>query len=297
VEALTNFIGALLIGIVNGAIYGFIGLGIVLIYKTQRVVNFAQGEFATLGAFMLYLFHARASLPYALAAFLAVAASGLTAVLIERVVIAPLRGARDVTVFVATAGVALFIIAVTFLIGGANILVVDPLVSGDLWTGVTLADYQISPQQLLVIALLLGTAGLLAFLFRLPLGRALLALSQEPFAVRLAGISVSRLSLFVWILAGVLAGVAGVAYSPTTTVTPGLFTATALFPALTATVLGGLTSLPGAFAGGIAVGIAQALAAQYARNFGIPGPDTVVVFVILLVVLFFRPQGLLAKEA
>ena len=296
-QELSNFIGALLIGIVNGAIYGFIGLGIVLIYKTQRVVNFAQGEFATLGAFMLYLFHTRLALPYGVAALLAVLVAGVAAVIIERTVIRPLRESRDVTVFVATAGVALFMIALTFLIGGANILTVQPLVNPEVWGGITLAAYQISPQQLLVIALLLATAALLAVLFKLPIGRALLALSQEPFAVRLAGISTSKLSLFIWILAGVLAGMAGVAYSPTTTVTPGLFTATALFPALTATVLGGLTSLPGAFAGGIAVGIAQALAAQYARNLGIPGPDTAIVFIILLAVLFFRPQGLLAKEA
>lgn len=295
--ALTNFIGSILIGIVNGAIYGFIGLGIVLIYKTQRVVNFAIGEFATLAAFMLFLFHSRLSLPYGVAVLLALLVGVLAAVIVERAVIRPLRGARDVTVFVATAGVALFMVALTFLIGGANILIVQPIVSGDLWSGVTLADYQISPQQLIVIVLLLSVAAGLAAFFRLPIGRALLALSQEPFAVRLAGISVSRLSLLVWVMAGLLAGLAGVAYAPTTTLVPGLFTSTALFPALTATVIGGLTSLPGAFAGGIAVGIAQALAAQYARGLGVPGPDTVIVFVILLVVLFFRPQGLLAKEA
>lgn len=289
------FIAAVLIGIVNGAIYGLIGIGIVLIYKTQRVINFAQAEFATLGAFMLYFLHRIWELPYAAALVLAVVIAAVAALLVERLVIRPLRNARDVTVFVATAGVALFMIAVTFVLAGANILSVDPAFGPA--RGVNLANVEISPQQFLVIAVLLVASGLLALFFRSALGKALLAMSVEPFAVRLAGVSVSRMSMFVWILAGVLAGVAGAAASPTTTLVPGLYTSTALFPALTACVLGGLTSMPGAFVGGIAIGIAQALAAQYAATLGIPGPDTVVVFVILLTVLFVRPQGLLAKEA
>ncbi|MDP9405763.1 MAG: branched-chain amino acid ABC transporter permease [Actinomycetota bacterium] len=290
-----QLIPAVLIGIVSGSIYGLIALGIVLVFKTQRVVNFAQAEFATVGAFGLYIFHIALGLPYPLAAVLGVAASGVVAVLVERTVVRPLRGSRDVTVFVATAGVALFIVSLTLLVGDANIRQAQPLLPGD--PGFVVAGLPISYQQIFVIAILLAVAGALTVFFKLPVGRALLAVSREPFAVRLAGISTSRLSLLVWLLGGLIAGVAGVTFAPTTQITPGLFTQQALFPALTGAVLGGLTSLPGAFLGGIVVGIVQSCASIYATDLGVPGPDTAIVFVMLIAVLFFRPQGLLAKEA
>lgn len=292
---MTQFISALLIGIVSGSIYALLAVGLVLIFKTQRVVNFAQAEFATMGAFGFYIFHSVLGWPYALAAVAAVAASGLLALVVERVVIRPLRESRDVTVFVATAGVALLLISLTLFIGDANIRQTEPLFPNN--PGITVGTLPISYQQLFVIAVLAVVAALLTAFFKLPIGRALLAVSREPFAVRLAGISTSRMSMLVWVMAGLIAGMAGVFFAPTTQLTPGLFTQLALFPALTGAVLGGLTSLPGAVIGGLVVGIVQAVATVYATGLGVPGPDTAIVFIILLAVLFFRPQGLLAKEA
>lgn len=289
------FVGSILIGIVTGSIYSLIAVGLVLIFKTQRVVNFAQAEFATMGAFAFYFLHFVRGMPYALAAALSVVASGVLALIVERVVIRPLRDARDVTVFVASAGVALFIISMTLFVGDANIRVVEPIFEGN--PGFTVSDVPISYQQLLMIGVLAVVAALLTLFFKLPIGRALLAVSREPFAVRLAGISTSRLSMLVWIMGGLIAGMAGVFFAPTTQVTPGLFTQVALFPALTGAVLGGLTSLPGAVVGGLAVGVIQSVASVYFTNLGVPGPDTAIVFIILLAVLFLRPQGLLAKEA
>jgi branched-chain amino acid transport system permease protein len=292
---LGQFISSILIGIVTGSIYALLAVGLVLIFKTQRVVNFAQAEFATMGAFGFYILHSVFKLPYGAAAALAVVATGVLALLVERVVIRPLRESRDVTVFVATAGVALLIVSLTLFIGDANIRQVEPMFKGN--PGITVGTLPISVQQLMVIGVLAGVAALLTIFFKLPIGRALLAVSREPFAVRLAGISTSRLSMLVWVMAGLIAGLAGVFFAPTTQVTPGLFTQVALFPALTGAVLGGLTSLPGAVFGGLTVGIVQSVASVYATNLGVPGPDTAIVFIILLAVLFFRPEGLLAKEA
>ena len=290
-----QFISSILIGIVTGSIYALLALGLVLIFKTQRVVNFAQAEFATMGAFAFYICHVVFKLPYAAAAVIAVITCGVFALIVERLVIRPLRESRDVTVFVATAGVALLIVSLTLFIGDANIRQVDPLLKGN--PGITVGTLPISYQQLMVIGVLAVVAALLTAFFKLPVGRALLAVSREPFAVRLAGISTSRLSMLVWVMAGLIAGMAGVFFAPTTQVTPGLFTQVALFPALTGAVLGGLTSLPGAVFGGLVVGIVQSVASVYAQPLGVPGPDTAIVFIILLAVLFFRPEGLLAKEA
>lgn len=289
---------ALMVGMVTGTIYGLIGLGIVLIYKAQRVINFAQAEVATFAAFMLYLFHAKVGAPYVVAMLIAIVLAVLLSVGIERAVIRPLRNAPDVTVFVATAGVALFLIAMTFLIGGANILIVDPLFGE---TETRIAEQPLlgllSPQRLLVLALLIGFSLSLAWFFaKKPLGRAILAMSAEPFAVRLAGISADRMSMFVWGLTGLLAGAAGVAFIPTSALTPGYFTANALIPALTSIVVGGLTSLPGALVGGLLIGFLSELTAQFTPA-SVPSPNIIAAFVILLLTLLFRPKGLLAREA
>lgn len=289
---------ALMVGMVTGTIYGLIGLGIVLIYKAQRIINFAQAEVATFAAFMLYLFHARVGAPYVVAMLIAIVLAVLLSVGIERVVIRPLRDAPDVTVFVATAGVALFLIAMTFLIGGANILIVDPLF-GEIETRIAEQPLLglLSPQRLMVLAVLIAFSLSLAWFFaKKPLGRAILAMSAEPFAVRLAGISADRMSTFVWGLTGLLAGVAGVVFIPTSALTPGYFTANALIPALTSIVVGGLTSLPGALVGGLLIGFLSELTAQFTPA-TVPSPNIIAAFVILLLTLLFRPKGLLAREA
>lgn len=289
---------ALMVGMVTGTIYGLIGLGIVLIYKAQRVINFAQAEVATFAAFMLYLFHARVGAPYVVAMLIAIVLAVVLSVGIERIVIRPLRDAPDVTVFVATAGVALFLIAMTFLIGGANILIVDPLF-GEIETRIAEQPLLglLSPQRLMVLAVLIAFSLSLAWFFaKKPLGRAILAMSAEPFAVRLAGISADRMSTFVWGLTGLLAGVAGVVFIPTSALTPGYFTANALIPALTSIVVGGLTSLPGALVGGLLIGFLSELTAQFTPA-TVPSPNIIAAFVILLLTLLFRPKGLLAREA
>ncbi len=248
---------------------------------------------------MLYVFKVQMELPYALAALLAVLATVVLSVVVERLVIRPLRGSPDVTVFVATAGVALLIIGVTFIVAGANIVIVPP-VFPELERSFAEAGRLmglVSPQRLMVLGVLVISAiGLALFFSRTILGKGILAMSVEPFAVRLAGISTERMSILIWAIAGLLAGLAGVAFVPTSALTPALFTGIALIPALTAVVIGGLTSLPGAFVGGLAIGFISELAAIFTPAY-IPGPEIIASFVILLLTLLFRPKGLLAREA
>lgn len=288
---------ALMVGLVMGTIYGLIGIGIVLIYRAQRIINFAQAEIATVAAFMLYLFHSIVGLQYGFSFVLAVLAAVLASVIIERFVIRPLRDSPPVTVFVATAGVALFIIAMTFVIAGGNPFVVHPMFGG---VEAALRERPIlalvSPQRLLVLGVLVSAAiGLGTFFSRSAFGKAILAMSTEPFAVRLAGVSVSKMSMFIWALAGLLAGLAGVTFMPTGTLTPGWFTGNALIPAFTAIVIGGLTSLPGAFVGGLIVGFVTELAASFVPA-TVPTPATLASFILLLLTLLLRPQGLLTPR-
>ena len=198
----------------------------------------------------------------------------------------------------ATAGVALLAIAIEIWFGEAQGQPIARRFAA--LDRVTVLGVQISDQRLWLIGTLAVLAVLLGLFFtRTNLGLAILGASQEPTATELVGISVRRLSSFTWVLAALLGGLAAVIAVPDTgSFTPGVMTSGYLIPAFTAAVLGGMTSLPGAFVGGVLVGIVQSVATSADVFEDIPGtPSTLIVFVVLLAVLVVRPQGLLGKSA
>jgi branched-chain amino acid transport system permease protein len=292
---------ALVIGIITGAGYGLVALGLVLIYKSSGVFNFAQGEFGTIAVYTLYGVHDLAGIPLLPAMIVGLAAAAAMALATEQIVIRPLFNAPRVTLLVATAGVSLLAISLELWLGEARIRFIQPAL-GRL-DRLSVFGVQVSDQRILVLAALLMLALLLGLFFsRTNLGLAILGVSQEPVATELMGISVRRLSSFTWLLTGVLAGLAGMLTAPVVgSFAPGFLTTTSLIPAFTAAVLGGMTSLPGAFVGGVVVGVAQSFAVSGFQNVpvlqDVPGPGAVMVFVILVVVLALRPQGLLGKAS
>jgi branched-chain amino acid transport system permease protein len=163
--------------------------------------------------------------------------------------------------------------------------------------GIKILDVYFSPQRALIVATLaLSGLGLAYFFGRTDLGLATLASSQEPTASRLVGIRLNRISMLTWGAAGLLGGVAGVLLTPlTSTFAAGYGTTSVLISAFTAAVLGGMTSIPGAFLGGIVVGLVQAFA-QFDLN-EVSGSPDLAILVVLVGVLLVRPTGLLGKEA
>jgi branched-chain amino acid transport system permease protein len=288
---------ALVIGVITGAGYGLVALGLVLIYKSSGVFNFAQGEFGTVAVYTLFRVHDRIGVPLVFAIVIGLAAAVALALATERLVVRPLFNAPRVTLLVATAGVSLLAISLELWLGEARLRFIQPAL-GRL-NRVSIFDVQVSDQRMLVLAALVVLAVLLGLFFsRTNLGLAILAVSQEPVATELMGISVRRLSSFIWGLTGLLAGIAGMLTAPVVgSFGPGFLTFNALIPGFTAAVLGGMKSLPGAFVGGVVVGVAQSLAVSSSAFKGIPGPGSVMVFVLLVVVLTIRPQGLLGKAS
>lgn len=289
----------LTIGILQGAVYGLLAVGIVLIYKGVRVFNFAQAEFGTVAAFVAFAL-IETDLPRWVAVIGGLAAAVLLGVLMERLVIRPLFDAPRVTMLVATVGFALFVIAVTVLIGKPEPRSLAPIIGGSPDDLIIFFGVAIEPQQILVLVVLAALAVILALFFsRTNLGLAVLALSQDPLATRIMGISVTNLSRFIWAFAAFLGGLAGILFggTPGNSIYPGFMTTTILLPAFTAAVLGGMTSLPGAFLGGILVGAAQNLGIFYLQEIGVPGASELTVFTLLLLVLLIRPRGLLGTEA
>ena len=288
---------SLVIGVVAGSGYGLIALGLVLVYKSSGIFNFAQGEFGTVAVYALWGAHS-AGVPYGAAVLLGLVASLASGLATERFVVRPLFAAPRVTLLVATAGVSLFAIGMELWLGHSQLRFVAPAL-GRL-DRVSVFGFAVSDQRLLVIATLvtLAVAGAL-FFARTNLGLAVLGLSQNPLATELMGISAERLSRFTWGVAAVLGGLGGILSAPLAGgFGPGFVTLSSLIPAFTAAVLGGMNSLPGALVGGIVVGVAESVTVGsplFSEH--VPGAPSVVVFALLVAVLTFRPRGLLGPRS
>ncbi|MGI8791941.1 MAG: branched-chain amino acid ABC transporter permease [Acidimicrobiales bacterium] len=293
-----RFFASVLLGLVFGAPYALLGLGIVLVYKGSKVFNFAQGEFATVAAFAAYLLNFYLPLP--LAMLIGVLVGVLMGLGVERFVVQPLFEAPKVTLLVATAAVATGAIAVQLAVGDAAIRSYEPLVAGDAFIAF---GVPVKWQQLLVIIVLaVVAASLYVFFSRTDTGLAVLAASQEPIATDLVGIGTRRMSSLVWGMAGLVGGLAGVLLAaPPFALTPGYVTSNFLIFSFVAAVVGGMTSLPGAVLGGLILGWVQAFSSSYLNRIGwvadnLPSAPEVAVFVLLLLVLAVRPTGLLGKD-
>jgi branched-chain amino acid transport system permease protein len=286
----------LVIGVITGLGYSLVALGLVLVYKSSGVFNFAQAEFGTVALFVLYLCRAN-DMPYGFAALFALAAAALMGYVVERVVVRPLFDAPRVTLLVATAGVALLSIGVTFWLNDAQGRTVDPAVRSR--EAFKLFDIIVSGQRLLIVVVVALVGALLALFFRkTTLGLAVVAASQEPTATELVGISVKRISTLVWVLAALLGGLAGILTGSFEPFGPGAVTSKFLIQGFTAAVIGGMGSLPGAVLGGIVVGVGASLGASGSLlPDSVPGGGAVVTFVLLAGILAIRPQGLMGRTA
>lgn len=300
-------VGVVVIGLQTGAVYSLIALGIALVYKATRVLNFAQGELGTVPAFVAYAFMVSFDWSDAggnpdggklwWATIVAIAAGAGLAVLVNVFVVQRLAEASAVTSLVATAGVSLLFISAEVVIFEAKLRPFPRYIEGDAFT---LSGVNVSWHTVLVILVLGAAATGLALFFRTPAGVALLATAQEPFAAELSGVSVRSMSILAWATAGALAAIGGMLGAGVfANVRPGLMTSQFLIPAFTAAVLGGLTSMIGAVVGGILVGLVTVYANELVLGLEIdlPGPPQVAILAVLLLVLTLRPRGLFGKEA
>jgi branched-chain amino acid transport system permease protein len=282
-------------GAVNGAIYGLIALGIVLVYKGTRVLNFAQGEIGTFALFVTWWFVSKHHWPWAAGALMGIGTAVFIGLLFERLVVRRMVDASRLSVAVATIGLFLFLIAASAFAFSQALVVLPPPLKG---LGPRVFGFYVSPTSLLGFATvaILGM-GLAAFLRRTDFGLGVLAAAQDPTMVRLVGVRLSRVSAFTWGIAGALGAIAALLIEPVVgAFGPGFMTQFFL-RGLAAALLGGLTSLPGAFVGGIALGIVEALVVKAFFSTTFPGTSAVTVFLVIVVVLLFRPSGLLGKPA
>ncbi|MGI9015880.1 MAG: branched-chain amino acid ABC transporter permease [Euzebya sp.] len=304
----------LTIGLQTGAMYALIGLGLALVFKATKVLNFAHGEIGTSSAFIAFAVmkgldglgildnpDAPGTLTggqLVLAVIPALVAGAVLGVG-TKLIIDRLKDATPVTTLVATIGVAVFMIAVQIKVVGVEGDRFPRFVDGNAFTLPT-ANVPISWHTLIILAVLGAAAALLAIYFKTPQGIALLATSQDPFAAELQGINVTAMATSAWGVAGALAAAAGLLGAGVfNQLTPGLLLSTFLIPSFTGALLGGITSMVGAVVGGLLLGLIVTTANQVNSSFdlGLPGPPQIAVLAALLLVLLLRPRGLLGTEA
>ncbi|RYG92295.1 branched-chain amino acid ABC transporter permease [Loktanella sp. IMCC34160] len=286
-------------GLVSGVLYALIALGFVLIFRSSRIFNFAQGIMVVFAALTLVGFHAMGIPAYVSVALTLVVMFGL-AVGIERVVLRPLVGQPDIILFMATIGITLFLIGSGELIfGGEN----KRMITEEL--GIPTGAFEFNPfdgllllEQKDVTAVIGAVAlviGLLLFLNKTRMGRAIRALGDDSQAALSVGISQRTVWVMVWFIAGVIALVTGIVWGARAGVSFAL--EVIAYKALPVLMLGGLESITGAIVGGLMIGMMEKLFEIY---WGQPllggGTESWFAFVLALLVLLFRPQGLFGEK-
>jgi branched-chain amino acid transport system permease protein len=286
----TEFFQQVAAGIRDGGVYASLALAIVLIYRSTRVINFAQGEMATFTTFVaLSLMNRGLSFWAAFPLVLAIAFAG--GVAIERVVIRPVESAPPLTIVILTLGLALLLNGLTNVIWGGG----ERQFHGAFSTRtIDVGGVPISVQDMGIIAVSVVLVVLLGLFFRFTkLGLGMRAAATNPGSSRLAGVRVGWMLAFGWGLAAVLGAVAGMMIAPVVFLDPNMMQ-TVLLYAFAAAILGGLDSPVGAVVGGIVLGLAINLLGRYVGWIG-STLKLPVALALILVFLLVRPQGMFGR--
>jgi branched-chain amino acid transport system permease protein len=281
----------LAIGIATGCVYALVAVGYSLIYRTTGVVNFAQGSYVMVGGFATWWFFTEAGLPYPLAIAAGIAVATLTGLGLWVVVVLPLwrRRSAPYVVLLATIVFGAIVGNATLLLLGTLPQTLPPWVPG--W-GFEFEGSRIDGQYGLIVATtLLLLIGFAAVLQLSPLGRAMRACAASRETSQLLGISPERIGAFAFTTTAALGGLGGAMITPAQFTSSEVGLAYGVF-GFVAAVLGGFGSLAGALAGGVLLGIVDAVIGRYISS----NYQTVIAFGILLVLLAVRPQGLIGRH-
>jgi len=274
--------------LVTGLTYGLLGVGMTLTYRASRVLNFAHGQIGALAGVLVPLLVINRGMSWPLAVTVAlVVAVGLGG-LMERLVIRPLRGAPRLVAMVATIGVAQLLFVLDAFIPKGDLGRSTYPTPMD-WR-VTVGNLVLGPGQLMIlVAVPLIVGGVTVFLLRTSIGTATRAASENEESALLAGVPVERLSLLIWALAGLVAGLSAILVGPTRPVLSAVALGpTLLARALAAAMIGRLDRFPVVFAAGTAIGVVEALILW---NHPTGGLVEVVILVLVLVSLLFASEG------
>lgn len=270
-------------GISVGSIYALVALAIVIPFKASGVLNFGQGEMVTAGAYIALVLTTFA-LPYPLVLALVVLVGAFGGIFIERALIRPIIRAPEFTVVIATFAIGLLIkYAIQLYFGDSPAALDGPFGMEPL----VVADLRINPTSAWIFAAMLAvTCAVTAFFKYTRLGKAMRAVSINAEAARLMGIRVESVWRWAWAISTAIGALAGLLVAPVIGVNPEI--GALILRGLVAAVIGGFTSVPGAIIGGLAVGLIETFSGVLVSSTF----KNLVPFIILMLLLVFRPQGL-----
>jgi branched-chain amino acid transport system permease protein len=286
---LIEFLQQLVSGIAVGCVYALVALGFILIFKATDVVNFAQGDVMMIGAFFGLTFVEILHLPYWIGIVLAVLAMGVFGMVLNHILLRPLAGQSILAIIMVTLGLSILLRAGASVVWGPETVPFDSPFARKV---VSMGGLVISQEH---VAIILTTgvlvAGLFAFFRYSRLGIAMQATSENQLAAYYMGIPVKRIHSLIWGLGAMAAAIAGIMLAPVAFVHVNMgFLGLKAFPAA---VLGGFGSIPGAIVGGIIIGVVESMAVLYLPE----GINNVAAYILLLLVLMVRPQGLFGVES
>ena len=287
-----SFINYLINGVSLGSVYAIIALGYTMVYGIAKMLNFAHGDIIMIGSYVVFVTVSSMGLPPVLGVLLAVAACTLLGVVIERVAYKPLRNASPLAVLITAIGVSYLLQNVALLIFGADTKSFTSVVK---IPALKLADGQLNitgETIATILSCIVIMVCLMAFINRTRAGQAMLAVSEDKGAATLMGINVNGTIALTFAIGSALAAIAGVllcsAYpslTPYTGSMPGI-------KAFVAAVFGGIGSIPGAFIGGVLLGVIEILSKAYISS----QLSDAIVFSVLIIVLLVKPTGILGKK-
>jgi branched-chain amino acid transport system permease protein len=287
-SSITDFIQFSFAGLTSGAIYALVALGFGVVHNTMGIVNFTQVDFVSLGGMLLYSALFAAGLPMLPALAAAILGVTLVALAVEWFSLRPSRSQNTLVLIFLTIGVSIILRGLMKLVWGKNRLAVPPLTGEE---SVRLFGAAILPQTLWILFLTALAIFVLVLFFRhTTMGLAMRAVHSNPVAAAIVGLRVTRVKAMSFALAGALGGLAGCLVTPITTLSYDVGVLLGL-KGFAAAILGGFGSFPGAILGGLSLGLLESLSAAYLSS----AYKDVIAFVVLLLVLFVRPKGLLGN--
>jgi branched-chain amino acid transport system permease protein len=272
-------------GVTTGSIYAIVGIGFNIIYNATGIINFAQGEFLMLGGMIAFTLHRLLPLPAAVV--VAVLATGLVGVLVQLVFLSWLKNPAVLRMIIITIGLSILIREASLHVWDEKVRAL-PFFSGDETSSVAVLGVRISPQVLWILGISAVLVSGLTLFFRYTLlGKAMRATASNSTAARLCGIRTTTVVTFSFFLAAAMGALAGCAVSPMTQTQYDMGTPLAI-KGFTCAVLGGLGNSAAAVAAGLLIGVLEAASISVLPL----AFKDVVTLCILLLILFFRPQGL-----
>lgn len=274
-------------GLMVGMIYVLMAIGFTMVFGIMRIVNFAHGEFYMVGAFLFAILYGSNNMPFAISVLLAVGATALLGLLMERIVFRRFRG-NELNGMIASVGVALILQNSALLMWGSSARTVPPVVSGVLSVGGIVFPWS---RLVVIIGAIVAVVSLNLLIGHTRIGRAMRAVAQDAEIAQVQGIRVDVIFPAAFVLGVSLAAFAGVLMAPVLSVSPFIGLAPTL-KAFVIVVIGGLGSVPGAVVGGLLIGLIE----SFAGTFVSASLSEILQFLVVIGVVLLRPQGLLGRK-